>query len=333
MKRLLGAVTIVAVTILSVTAAHLEPVRTGVVTALHGTVTVTRSAAKAIPLRFRDDVYPHDRIVTGDRSLARILMGGKAVVTIREHSVLTITEIPGTSTIDLAGGGIAVAVAHEKMRPGESVEIKTRNGIAGIRGTVVIAEVSEVSGGSREVTTTFTVLRGIVDVRLLDPTTRPGGASVITLNALQSIGIRPRVPAHRVTLTPDAARQSADTFKLAPTDVPVGPRAGATDADFREAARQADALISDSRGKMNGRGDDEGAGRGRLRAKAKDDDNDDRRSWARDDRGRRDDALDGDDLDKLSRRRLLDPTLPKLKPSDLRKAAERAAESNKKGKN
>src|SRR5262245_21493830 len=70
----------------------------GVVTTLQGTATVARaSVPRPIPLRFRDDVFVRDRITTGAASIARILLGGKAVVTIRERSELTITETATTS--------------------------------------------------------------------------------------------------------------------------------------------------------------------------------------------------------------------------------------------
>jgi len=118
--------------------------RAGVITTLEGNVTVASvSAPQPRPLKFRDDVFVNDRVVTGDRSIARMLLGGKAVVTVRERSALTITEVPGKSTIALDSGKIAVAVAREKMKPGEEVEVRTPNAVAGVRGTVFVAEVSQ----------------------------------------------------------------------------------------------------------------------------------------------------------------------------------------------
>src|SRR3989338_6185513 len=74
--------------------------KAGVVTTLQGTATAVRATTKeSLPLRFKDDVFVRDRITTGDNSVARILLGGKAVVTVRERSALTITEVPGGSTV------------------------------------------------------------------------------------------------------------------------------------------------------------------------------------------------------------------------------------------
>jgi hypothetical protein len=59
-------------------------------------------------------------------------------VTVRERSVLTITETANTATIDITAGRIALAVAKDRMRPGQSLDVKAPNAIAGVRGTVLI---------------------------------------------------------------------------------------------------------------------------------------------------------------------------------------------------
>jgi hypothetical protein len=115
-------VVLVAVVHLTPSMAVAQATKAGVVTTLEGTATVTTaSLSQPRPLKFKDDVFVNDRVVTGDRSIARMLLGGKAVVTVRERSSLTITEVPGKSTIALDSGKIAVAVAREKVRPGEEI--------------------------------------------------------------------------------------------------------------------------------------------------------------------------------------------------------------------
>src|SRR5256886_3649773 len=65
-----------------------------------------------------------DLTVTGVQTCALpILM----VMIARERSIITITEVPGVSTIDLVSGRISVAVDKSRVRPGEVVEIKTPN--------------------------------------------------------------------------------------------------------------------------------------------------------------------------------------------------------------
>src|SRR5687767_3112952 len=113
-------IVLVAFVFLTPSAVPAQSSKAGVVTTLEGNVTVTTaSLPQPRPLQFRDDVFVNDRVVTGDRSIVRLLLGGKAVATVRERSSLTITEVPGKSTIALDSGKIAVAVAREKVRSGE----------------------------------------------------------------------------------------------------------------------------------------------------------------------------------------------------------------------
>ncbi|HJR00778.1 MAG TPA: FecR family protein [Methylomirabilota bacterium] len=125
--------------------AQTQPV--GVVTTLTGQATLARTALPApVALRFKDDVLERDRISTGEKSIVRVLLGGKAVVTVRELSVVTITEEPGRAVVDLTSGKIGLSVAKQRMRPGETLEIHTPNAVAAVRGTVITVETSIVAG-------------------------------------------------------------------------------------------------------------------------------------------------------------------------------------------
>src|SRR5262245_42078273 len=86
-----------------------EERRAGVVTGLQGTANVNRTSLPGPrALGFKDDVYLHDQIVTGDASMARILLGGKALLTVRERSMVKITEAPGVSTVNVSSGRAAI---------------------------------------------------------------------------------------------------------------------------------------------------------------------------------------------------------------------------------
>ena len=192
MTTLLGrSAAIAALTLALPVAAPAQTPKAGVVTTLHGTATVARASAPApTPLKFRDDVFARDRITTGEQSIVRILLGGKAVVTVRERSDLTITETATTSTLEVGSGKIALAVNKDRMRPGESVDIRTPNAVAAIRGTTVVAEVAPAIGGAG-LTSRFTLLTGLIDVTPLDPATgRPSGPAVgmIPLQTLSITG-------------------------------------------------------------------------------------------------------------------------------------------------
>ena len=172
----LGIVMLTLPVLVLPTVAGGEETRAGVVTKLVGTATVARAALpQPAPLHFKDDVLLQDRITTGESSAVRVLLGGKATITARERSVLTITEIPGTATVRLASGRAAIAVVKDKMKPGEIVEIRTPNAVVAVRGTVVIAEVEPVVGGYRS---TITILKGHVDVTKLDGAGRHTGSAV-----------------------------------------------------------------------------------------------------------------------------------------------------------
>jgi len=69
--------------------------RVGVVTTPQGPAIVARvSVSEPAPLKFRDEIFLYDRIATGENVFARILLGGKALVTLRERSTLHLTEVP-----------------------------------------------------------------------------------------------------------------------------------------------------------------------------------------------------------------------------------------------
>ena len=192
-----------------------QATKAGVVTTLQGSATVARATAtQPAPLRFKDDVFEQDHIVTGESSIVRILLGGKAVVTVRERSALTIHETPTTSTIEISSGKIALAVAKDRMKPGESVQIKTPNAMAGVRGTVVIADVAAPNQLGGAVTTRFTLLTGLVDVARLDGAGQPSG-QVVMLHPLQSITVTGLMPPGAVrTLTRAEAQAVAADYKV-----------------------------------------------------------------------------------------------------------------------
>ncbi len=218
-RRLIAALLLTGAAALLLASSTLALERVGVVTNVEGVATVARVALpEPRSLQFKDDLFLRDRITTGERSMVRVLLGGKATVTARERSVLTITETPGVATITLGDGRVAVAVAKGLMKPGEVIEIKTPNAVTAIRGTVVIAEVQPVSGGHRS---TITILRGLVDVTRLSSAGAPSGPAVKVgaLERVTVIGAQP-VPAPQ-KITREAAVTLAAEFSLVPKSAPA----------------------------------------------------------------------------------------------------------------
>ena len=161
----------------------------GVVTTVNGDATLLRAVAAARPvsLRMRDEIFVRDRIQTQERSLVRVLLGGKALVTVRELSVLTVTEDAGRVTVDLQSGKIGVAVVKARMRPGEIIEIRTPNATAAVRGTVFVVDVDPTppgqSTGGQTATTRVHLFHGALDVSArLDPSN-----PTVRLAELQSV--------------------------------------------------------------------------------------------------------------------------------------------------
>jgi len=238
-KRVIAALLLTGAVALLLASSTLAQERVGVVTNLEGLATVARLALpEPRPLRFKDDIFLRDRITTGERSIVRVLLGGKATVTARERSVLTITEVPGVATINLGAGRIAVAVAKGLMKPGEVIEIKTPNAVTAIRGTVVIAEVLPEPAGHRS---TITILRGLVDVTKLDPAGTLTGPAV-KVGALERVTVisSQPVPAPE-KITREAAAGLASDFSLVPKTAPAASAealsAEAKDISLREAMR------------------------------------------------------------------------------------------------
>ncbi|MGH7348233.1 MAG: FecR domain-containing protein, partial [Candidatus Rokuibacteriota bacterium] len=218
-KRVIAALLLTGAAALLLASSTLALERVGVVTNVEGVATVARVALpEPRPLRFKDDLFLRDRITTGERSIVRVLLGGKATVTARERSVLTITEVPGVATINLGAGRVAVAVARGLMKPGEVIEIKTPNAVTAIRGTVVIAEVQPAAGGYES---TITILRGLVDVTRLDPTGALTGPAVKVgaLERVSVIGAQPVTAPQKITR--EAASRLASDFSLVPKNAPA----------------------------------------------------------------------------------------------------------------
>jgi hypothetical protein len=135
----------------------------GVVTTLQGTAELSRPTRPTpTALRFKEDVFVRDVINTREKSLARVLFGGKSTVTVRELSRLEVREeaIPGGGTRsihELSSGAILVNVAKQLMRPGDEVQIRTPNAVASIRGTIVFCDCR---GSGEKTTCDFSTLTG-----------------------------------------------------------------------------------------------------------------------------------------------------------------------------
>ena len=184
----------------------------GVVTTLQGQASVARASGPgALPLKFKDAVFDRDRIQTGEESIVKVLMGGKAIVTIRELSVLTITEELGKTTINLTSGKIAVGVAKQRMQPGERLEVHTPNAVAAVRGTVFVVEVTQQGAqgtpGPLAANTLVTCVNGAVDVA---PRANPGQNTQLT--SFRALGVVGAVVGQTLQVNPQQMGRLIGSF-------------------------------------------------------------------------------------------------------------------------
>ncbi|HUG37715.1 MAG TPA: FecR domain-containing protein [Candidatus Limnocylindrales bacterium] len=197
------------VVFLNGTAAAQAPTAAGMVTSLSGKATVARaSLAQPVSLRSRDGVFGKDRISVSADSLLVMLLGGKTTVTARELSVLTISDEPRRSRVGLDLGKVAVDVNRSLVAPGETIELRTPNAVAAVRGTVFVVEVKRVAdpaspGGAGQLATSVSVLKGIVDVA---PSLAPG-ATPVRVGALETVTVTGAIVGTPRPLQPEAARQ------------------------------------------------------------------------------------------------------------------------------
>jgi hypothetical protein len=177
------------------------------VTALRGEATVARvTLTQPLALRTHADVLLHDRITTRERSLVHVLLGNRALLTVRELSVLTITEGAARATVNLQSGKVGLAVARQLMRPGEVMELQTPNVVVGVRGTVLVVEIVPAISGAQPaaspaaITTKVSLLHGSVDVSLRnDPTAAP-----VHLNSLEAVEVSGNTLGTVRSLSPEA---------------------------------------------------------------------------------------------------------------------------------
>lgn len=214
-----------------------EPPPAGVVTALEGRANVMHaSAASPATLQQDDPVFVRDRIATGEQSVARLLLGAKATVTVREQSTLLITDAAGTAKLDLSAGKIGTYVMRGQMQPGETVEIHTPNAIVGVRGTVLTVEVDRDAASNH--TSSVTVLQGSVEVTHRDPVTGRVTGAPVTVGQHQRVTVTRSGVAKPLGIRPADAARMATEFRLTPTHLLTdAKRAAALRSRMRQAGR------------------------------------------------------------------------------------------------
>jgi hypothetical protein len=176
------------------------------------------SLVQPLALRTRDDVLLHDRITTREHSLVHVLLHDRALLTVRELSVLSITEGAARAMVDLRSGKVGLVVARTLMRPGEAVELHTPNVVVAVR-----LEIAPSAPGAppTAVTTKIYLLQGHLDVSLRnDPTAAP-----LQLDSLQAVEITDNTIGIVRALSPDGVAVATRGLTLGDLSRPGPPAA------------------------------------------------------------------------------------------------------------
>jgi FecR-like protein len=205
----------------------------GRVVSLRGQATVTR-ATVATPVKDKDDVFVRDRLATAEKSILQVSLGLRALVTVRELSILTITEQTGRSTVGIESGKLSFGLRPPDGAPGQLYEIRTPNAVAAVRGTVLIVETRRLPGPAPDGGPPFHSELSLLSGGPVNVTGGTSGGAVLQSNQALSV-IGNAFSAVRI-LAP-AARAAALAGLTAPR--PIGPAPQAARGDIATQQQQA----------------------------------------------------------------------------------------------
>ena len=214
----------------------------GVVTGLQGQAQLTRPAVAPTSLKFKDNVIIRDVVDTREKSLARILFGGRSTVTVRELSRLEVREelLPTGArrdVHDLSSGAILVNVARQLMRPGDEVVIRTPNAVATIRGSTTFAAFNALLNHSF-----FAQISGDGVLSILGQPTFKLVANTPN-NGANVTGSGPNVQVNIIAVPPAQANQILSESQVGKVVKEEGNKGGVVAAAVKEAAALANAVI------------------------------------------------------------------------------------------
>lgn len=130
---------------LSVGAAAAETAQViGRATFVAGPVTVGGASDVPRPLRVGDPLHWGDVVEARKDAMARVLLGGATTVMVRELSRLALREEAVATgmryVVELLAGKVRTSVNRVLMRPGDEVEVRSRNAVASVRGTDFVVQ-------------------------------------------------------------------------------------------------------------------------------------------------------------------------------------------------
>jgi len=217
------------------TAAPAAGPKVGQVSTLIGQATVTRAPVTTpAALKLADDVFVRDRLATAERSLLKVALGPRAVVTVRELSTLVITEQSGRSAVGIESGKLSFGLYTPSGASGQLYEIRTPNAVAAVRGTVLIVETRRLPGPAPDGGPPFHSELSLLDGGPVNVT--GGTSSGAVLQGNQALSVIGNTFSGVRILTP-AARAAALAGLTGPR--PIGPVPQAARRDIATQQQQA----------------------------------------------------------------------------------------------
>lgn len=117
---------------------RIEATRRVVVSALSGDQLSLQNSGGTKTLQFRESVAAGDRLTTGDRTMAEVLFGTRAVVTVGQGTSVQFTTVtPEQTTIQVSKGTVRVAAAASALGEQGLVTVQTPTGQVQTRGGIV----------------------------------------------------------------------------------------------------------------------------------------------------------------------------------------------------
>jgi hypothetical protein len=121
------------------------------IAAMSGEQLTVQSRAGSKPLHFRDIVDAGDQIATGDGTSAEVLIGRRAVVTIRPNTTVKLATLSlKQTTIQVTQGIVRVAASATALGEQDAMTIQTPNGQVQTRGGIVRVMINDPVGATEQ---------------------------------------------------------------------------------------------------------------------------------------------------------------------------------------
>jgi hypothetical protein len=128
-----------------------EANRQVIVSALSGEQLTLQNSGDTKALRFREAVNPGDHIATGDRTVAEVLIGNRAVVTLGQSTTAQVIAVSETqATVQVQKGSVRVAASAMALGAQGKITVQTPTGQVHTRGGIIRVMVDAPIGSAEQ---------------------------------------------------------------------------------------------------------------------------------------------------------------------------------------